>query len=986
MPMSISEIYAYVFGDKAKMPTLSEETKLTPLQQEKKEARDAAAEATKKADFQFITVNPLLSREFRNLLRDVKNTDLERLLYGNITDVLEKTRQSPRYEMPTVGAINAQFEILNREYGYFTETSLDTFIQLFKASKLIADFVEENNSADNAVAYLHAYKIMVLFKINAGSPFSRINQYIDKHWKGTPKAIHDALVLAIPKNIPPLQHLASWQGLIMQHGNEALSLFQQALAIEARLEEPMTLSTVQKAAVKIQYKQHAINPELALLCGQYHVSEENFDKCLAITPKQTDQLPDVMVDGASLGHPGYCLVKLPIDDPRAYILGDITNCCQNIGGESEQCVIDGITREHNGFYVLLKANPRAHERAVIDGKINYANHAIVGQGYAWLSELDNLTFDSWENLTPSTDDNVIVDLLGAFAQACFKEKPSIGRITIGVGGKTPQAYAVETPYPEKIAEGFDYGDASRQVTIAMNPALLERAVGLNEKLKAVGLVLAFDIFSMKQIKWLESLLTEAVFQHYKDMMGESTYQALLKKASSNPAHLAIITLLHQASLLTKSTSELVLPLHCEHLHDVAEALSVLRKINPALVNDENLKLLAQSEKYANAVLSLHGANLTSDENLKLLAQTAQYTEHMLWVLHLLEEANPALVSDENFKLVAQNAQYAENMFEVLRRLKDGRSLITNENFALLAQNAQYSENIFSALRIINRAGLIMINDKNFKLLARSMPNPQNMAMVLSILYKAHPGFFDDKDSLLNDENMNLLAQNTQYANHIISVLSALYNVNPALVSNKNFKLLAKNVQYAENMVWLLAILADANPALVSDENFALLIQNAQYAAYMAHALVFLYKADPVLVNNENRNLLVQNAQNIEDMAQALFLLYDVNLKLITDENFALLAQNAQYLDHMINGLSTLYKANPALVTDENFKLLIEKVSYPSDIFKKLIIDIVSRAAPAIARQLGQSGLFANCSDGIEQATDKKLEKEAESKESKPGPY
>ena len=555
MPMSISEIYAYVFGDKAKMPALSEGTKLTPLQQEKKEARDAAAEATKKADFQFITLNPFLSREFRNLLRDVKNTDLERLLYGNITDVLEKTRQSPEYEMPTVEAISAQFETLNREYGYFTETSLATFIQLFKASKLIADFVEQNNSADDEVAYLHAYKMMVLFKTDLKSPFSRINQYIDKHWKGTPKAIHDALVLAMPKNIPPLQHLASWRGLIMQHGNKALSLFQQAQAIEAHLEGPMTLSTVQKAAVKIQYKQHAINPELALLCGQYHVSEKDFNKCLMIKPKQKDQLPEVMVDGTSLGHPGYCLVKLPIDDPHAYILGHITNCCQSIGGDSERCVIDGITREHNGFYVLLKANAKTPERAVIEGKINYASHEILGQGYAWLSELDNLTFDSWENLTPSTDDQVIVDLLGAFAQACFKEKPSIGRITIGMGGKTPQAYAVETPYPEKIAEGFDYGDASQQATIAMNPALLELALEINEKLKAVGVVLSFEIFFMKQIEGLESLLTETALQHYKETIEAITYQALLEKSASSPDYLAVITLLHQANLLTKSTSE-----------------------------------------------------------------------------------------------------------------------------------------------------------------------------------------------------------------------------------------------------------------------------------------------------------------------------------------------------------------------------------------------------------------------------------------------
>ena len=760
MPMSISEIYAYVFGDKAKMPTLSEGTKLTPLQQEKKEARDAAAEAIKKADFNFITVNPLHSGEFRNLLRSVKNTDLERLLYGNTTDVLEKTRQSSRYEMPTPEAIRAQFETLNREYGYFDETSLETFIQLFKASKLIADFVEENNAADNAVAYLHAYKMMVLFKTDLKSPFSRINQYIEKHWKGTFKAIHDALVLAIPKNIPPLQHLAEWQGLIMQHGNKALSLFQQAQAIEPHLEGPMTLSAVQKAVAKTKYKQHAINPELALLCGQYHVSEENFDKCLAIKPKQKDQLPEVMVDGAPLGHPGYCLVKLPIGDPRAYILGHITNCCQSIGGDSEQCVIDGITRENNGFYVLLKANPRAHERAVIDGKINYANHAIVGQGYAWLSELDNLTFDSWENLTPSTDDNVIVDLLGAFAQACFEKKPSIGRITIGVGGKTPKAYAVETPYPEKIAEGFNYGDAYQQATIAMNPSLLERAVGINEKLKAVGVVLSFEIFSIKQIEGLESLLTETAIQNYKDTIGASTYQALLRKAASRPDYLTVITYLHQGELLTKSTSVLLLSLDDWSVYRVFEILSTLRKDNPALANDENIKLLVQN---------------------------VEFFDELIWVLSRLYKVNPELVNDENFKLLVHGVQYARDIASALSTLYEANpALISDENFKLLAQSGIYCWNVTSALDELHNVNPALSSDENFKLLARSAPCAKNMAYVLSALYRVSP-------ALVNDENRKLLAQNAQYAGDMAKGLYALHQSNPESLTSESFKALIASV-------------------------------------------------------------------------------------------------------------------------------------------------------------------------------------------------
>ena len=855
MPMSISEIYDYVFGHKAKTPRLPEGVKLTPQQQEKKERDDADAKVAKKDAFEFITSNPGLSLEFRNLLRAVKSTDLERLLYGNTIDVLEKMRQSPRYEIPTEEAISAQFETLNREYGYFTETSLETFIQLLKASKLIADFVEENNSADNAVAYLHAYKMMVLFKIDLKSPFSGINKYIGAHWKDKPKAIHDALVLAIPKNTPRLlQHLASWQELIMQHGNEALSLFQQAQAIEPRLEGPMSLIAVQKAAAQLQYKRHAIHPELALLCGQYHVSEENFDKCLAIIPKKQkdEQLPEVMVEGAPLGHPGYYLVKLPIGDPRAYILGHITNCCQNIGGESEQCVIDGITRKQNGFYVLLN-NPKALKadpkdpppKALIDGKINYANYEIVGQGYAWLSELDNLTFDSWENLTPSTDDQVIVNLLAAFTQQCFKEKPSVGRITIGMGGKTPKAYAAETPYPEKIAEGFQYEDSSRQASIAMNhPALLKETARINEKLNPMGIALSFELFSMKQIKWLESLLSETALRKYKDALGESTYQALLKKSTSNPDYLAVITLLHQADLLTKDTSVLILSLHNEHVHDIAETLSTLHKANPTLVSDKNFKLLTKRMQYAmditNALSHLYRANpaLISDKNFTLLMENAQYASNMDKALSKLHEVNPALINDENIRLLDQNAQYAHIIMPALSTLfKTNPALINNEHRKLLANNASSANGLALALSTLYEADPLLVNDKNRTLLANKARYAKDMAKVLSILYRINP-------TLVSDKNCKLLDQNAVFAHVLAQALSDLQNVNPALVNDETFNQLSKNAQRSNDMPHHLSTLYNRNPTLANDENFKLLALNTKYATTIFLKLHEHYESNP----------------------------------------------------------------------------------------------------------------------------------------------
>ncbi len=47
-------------------------------------------------------------------------------------------------------------------------------------------------------------------------------------------------------------------------------------------------------------------------------------------------------------------VKLPSGDMRAAILDKITKCCQSIGQDSEDCVLDGMNRENNSFYIMLK--------------------------------------------------------------------------------------------------------------------------------------------------------------------------------------------------------------------------------------------------------------------------------------------------------------------------------------------------------------------------------------------------------------------------------------------------------------------------------------------------------------------------------------------------------------------------------------------------------------------------------------------------------
>ena len=46
--------------------------------------------------------------------------------------------------------------------------------------------------------------------------------------------------------------------------------------------------------------------------------------------------------------------KLAKDDPRGFILGELTNCCQSYGGDAEACVFDGAFSPYAGFYVIMK--------------------------------------------------------------------------------------------------------------------------------------------------------------------------------------------------------------------------------------------------------------------------------------------------------------------------------------------------------------------------------------------------------------------------------------------------------------------------------------------------------------------------------------------------------------------------------------------------------------------------------------------------------
>ena len=78
------------------------------------------------------------------------------------------------------------------------------------------------------------------------------------------------------------------------------------------------------------------------------------------------------------GYTGYFLDRA---DPRGLFLGELTDCCQHIGGEGEPCAVDGQMNPTSGFFVVERGG------------------RVVAQSWVWLDENgQGVCFDNIERL------------------------------------------------------------------------------------------------------------------------------------------------------------------------------------------------------------------------------------------------------------------------------------------------------------------------------------------------------------------------------------------------------------------------------------------------------------------------------------------------------------------------------------------------------------------------------------------------------------
>lgn len=181
---------------------------------------------------------------------------------------------------------------------------------------------------------------------------------------------------------------------------------------------------------------------MAELCFDYMVEEKDFNKALALLSQKPARknLPDICIEGAEFGMAAAKFYRLKPDDYRGLFLGEITDCCQSVGGQGEDCAVHGYTSEQGGFYVLEKESK-----------------GIVAQTWAWRGTKGELVFDSLETLGTQVDAEQWQSIVTAFAAAV--EKGNTHRVTalhIGMGGDTPDSLKQAFNTTATAAKPMDY--------------------------------------------------------------------------------------------------------------------------------------------------------------------------------------------------------------------------------------------------------------------------------------------------------------------------------------------------------------------------------------------------------------------------------------------------------------------------------------------------------------------------------------------------
>ena len=168
------------------------------------------------------------------------------------------------------------------------------------------------------------------------------------------------------------------------------------------------------------------NEELAELVGKYGYSQEQFEKIQDLFNIGKSINTKLFIKKDDYKKISYNLLEK--DNPLTVVLGNITNCCQVIGGIGESCVKYGVTQPNSKFMVF-----------------DYDN-TIIGQSWVWYDEktkticLDNIEVPTRYCKVIKHDESLQKEFIDCllrvaknFKEEMKKHKLEVQHLTIGKG-------------------------------------------------------------------------------------------------------------------------------------------------------------------------------------------------------------------------------------------------------------------------------------------------------------------------------------------------------------------------------------------------------------------------------------------------------------------------------------------------------------------------------------------------------------------------
>lgn len=245
----------------------------------------------------------------------------------------------------------------------------------------------------------------------------------------------------------------------------------------------LTPEFVAKASKIISYENiKEGNIELAKLIGKYGYSQARFEQMQEIFEQAKNTKEDYVIVADKASEENCVRYRfLEKDDPLGFVIGNITNCCQHLGGAGASCTIDGFVNPNSGFMVF-------EEKLFDENGQPTGEYRILGQAYIWYNKekktvcLDNIEIPEsvhkeLEKADASPDKMSYLTLMKAVQEsaeavmsAMNKEKVMVEKVTIGTGYNDLNKQLRETyglPNNENIAKAPKgvYSDAKSQYTI-----------------------------------------------------------------------------------------------------------------------------------------------------------------------------------------------------------------------------------------------------------------------------------------------------------------------------------------------------------------------------------------------------------------------------------------------------------------------------------------------------------------------------------------